>query len=357
MIETERIKVLIVDDSALIRATLKDVISSFDNFEVVGTAADPYIAVHKMKSIKPDVITLDIQMPRMDGITFLKKIMKQHPIPVVVVSSLTAKESEIAIEAYKSGAINVLEKPVYVSDIKHKEWKDNFHESLLAAANSKIQQNKIIHQTEQGNVSRTPSIKSNKSSGVSGSFILIGASAGGTEVINTILSHLDSDCAPVLIVQHMPSQFTPSFADRLNRNSNINVRQAQSGDELQRGLALLAPGDEHMELRNNGFNYFVKLTKDEKVNRHRPSVDVLFRSAKQYSGTNILAILLSGMGKDGAEGMLELKNNNAITIAQDKSSCVVYGMPKEAVKLGAASYSLNINEIIITIKEFSNRFR
>jgi two-component system chemotaxis response regulator CheB len=346
-----KIKVLVVDDSALIRSSLTEIISSFPEFEVIGTAADPYIAVHKMKENKPDVITLDIQMPKMDGLTFLRKIMNQHPIPVVVVSSLTSKDSDIALEAYKSGAISVLEKPVFISELKHNEWKDHFLESLFAAYNSKISKNNTLKTKVNEDLGKTKTKPRNKQT--CNSFILIGASAGGTEVVNTILSHLDSDCAPILIVQHMPPQFTPSFAARLNANSNITVKQAQSGDELERGTALIAPGDMHMELRNNGFNYFVKLTDSEKVNRHRPSVDVLFNSAKQFTGPKKMGIVLSGMGKDGAEGLLELKKSSAITIAQDQNSCIVYGMPKEALKIGAASYSMDIDQIIRTIKDFS----
>lgn len=347
-----KIKVLIVDDSALIRSSLKEVISTFPEFNVIGTAADPYIAVHKMKEEKPDIITLDIQMPKMDGITFLKKIMSQHPIPIVVISSLTSKDSEIALEAYKYGAINVLEKPVFISELKHEEWKAHFHETLMAAANSKVDK-KSLKSTPESNKSSYKIGTSENIKKSCNSIVMIGASAGGTEVINDILSRLDKNTAPVLIVQHMPPQFTSSFAARLNENSNMSVKEAESGDLLERGKALLAPGDKHMELRNNGFNYFVKLTEDEKVNRHRPSVDVMFNSSVRFSGTKKMAIILSGMGKDGAEGLLNLKNNGAITIAQDQKSCIVYGMPKEAVRIGAASYSMDIERIIKTIKDFS----
>ena len=349
-----KIKVLIVDDSALIRKTLTEVISSFDEFEVIGVAADPYIAVHKMKKTKPDVITLDIQMPKMDGLTFLKKIMLQHPIPVIVISSLTAKDSQTALEAYKAGAIDVIEKPVMTSELSHTAWKSGLFESIMTAANS------VVSQSVLNSITRnTDTLKKNTHNPRTGekcsSIILIGSSAGGTEVINSIISNLDENTAPILIVQHMPPQFTGSYADRLNRNSRLLVKEASSGDELAKGLVLLAPGNLHMELKNNGFNFFIKLNNSERVNRHRPSVDVLFRSATEFHGTNMLGIILSGMGKDGAQGMLDLKNNNAITVAQSKESCIVYGMPKEAVKIGAASQSLSIEEIIATIKEFSSQ--
>lgn len=349
-----KIKVLIVDDSALIRKTLTEVISSFDEFEVIGAAADPYIAAHKMKIIKPDVITLDIQMPKMDGLTFLKKIMSQHPIPVIVISSLTAKDSQTALEAYKSGAIDVIEKPIMTSELSHAGWRDKLFESIVTADSSSVSQNILNNITRNTDTLKKQTLDPRTGESCS-SIILIGSSAGGTEVINSILSNLDENTAPILIVQHMPPQFTGSYAERLNRNSRLMVKEAESGDELAKGLVLLAPGDLHMELKNNGFNFFIKLNNLERVNRHRPSADVLFRSASEFHGTNMLGIILSGMGKDGAQGMLELKNNNAETIAQSQESCIVYGMPKEAIRIGAASRSLSIEEIIDAIKVFSSK--
>ncbi len=355
MTAIKKTKVLVVDDSALIRKTLSEVISSFDDFEVIGTAADPYIAVHKMKLVKPDVITLDIQMPRMDGITFLKKIMNQHPIPVIVISSLTSKDSETALAAYKAGAIDVIEKPVMTSELKHKEWRYKLYESIITAANSQINQRVLNQISKITNIERKQTLKP-ASGETCKSIILIGSSAGGTEVINSILSNLDQNTAPILIVQHMPSQFTKSYADRLNHNSALMVKEAVSGDKLANGIVLLAPGDLHMELKNNGFNFFVKLSDQEKVNRHRPSVDVLFNSASEFHGTKMMGIILSGMGKDGANGLLQLKNNDSITIAQSQDSCIVYGMPREAMKIGAASHSLSIDRIIQAIKDFSSKF-
>jgi len=354
MSSRDKIKVLIVDDSALIRQTLDSIISSHKDMEVIGSASDPYIAVNKMKLEKPDVITLDIQMPRMDGLTFLKKIMSQHPIPVVVISSITQKESDIALSAYKLGAISVIEKPVMSSELLQQEWSEKLEDAIITAVNSHLPKFKLT--------TIKPIIAPNKStvipkktSKICNSFILIGSSAGGTEVISKILSKLEPNTSPILIVQHMPVQFTASYAHRLNDNSQLSVKEAVSGDELYKGMALVAPGDQHMEMKNNGFNFFVKLNNNEKVNRHRPSVDVLFNSALKYTSINILAIILSGMGNDGSAGMLKLKKIGAITVAQDSDSSIVYGMPKEALKIGAADYSLSINEIVNTINKFSKR--
>lgn len=351
MIEKRKIKVLVVDDSALIRQTLSKVLSSLPGIEVIATASDPYVAVQKIKTEKPDVITLDIQMPRMDGLTFLKKIMSQHPIPVVVISSLTKKESQIALDAYNYGAICVLEKPAMNNELLHEQWKRELHEAIETADNSKASSKLMKSYTNVSYIKENEAIDRPKSK-VCKSIILIGSSAGGTEVIHSILSQLNENTAPILIVQHMPEIFTTSYAQRLNEGSRLEVKEAQVGDVIRMGRVLLAPGDYHMEIRNNGFDYFVDLNKKEKVNRHRPSVDILFSSALPLSGINIMAIILSGMGSDGAGAMLELKKSGAITIAQSEESAIVYGMPKEAVRLGAADYSLSIENIVDRIKKF-----
>jgi len=352
MISKNKIKVLVVDDSALLRQTLSTIISSEPELEVIGTASDPYIAVSKMKSEKPDVITLDIQMPRMDGLTFLKKIMTQHPIPVVIISSITQKDSSIALSAFKYGAIDVIDKPEMNSALLLKEWKTKLINSITTAAKSNISKYSLGPKIEvkSKNEDLRPAIRNNK---ICNSFILIGSSAGGTEVIFKIISQLGKNTVPILIVQHMPSIFTLSYANRLNDYSELTVREAVSGDELHRGLALVAPGNMHMELKNNGFNYYVETNTNEKVNRHRPSADVLFDSSLKFKGSNIMAIILSGMGNDGSAGMLKLKNTGATTIAQNRESSIVYGMPKEAVKIGAADYSLSIDEIVKMINKFS----
>jgi len=348
------VKVLIVDDSALIRQTLSSIISSENEMEVIGAASDPYVAVSQMKKQKPDVIILDIQMPRMDGLTFLKKIMTQNPIPVVVVSSIAQKDSEVAVEAYRLGAISVIEKPKLGSELMLKAWKSILIDAILTASKSRLNKFRFTKLIRKSLTLEKPT-KQSPSVTVTNSIILIGSSAGGTEVINNILSQLEDNSLPILIVQHMPPFFTSRYSERLNRNSKIQVKEACSGDELQRGVAYIAPGGKHMLLRNNGFNYFVEVNNDEKVNRQRPSVDVLFESALKFTGSKFMAIILSGMGNDGTQGMHKLKSHGAITIAQNEESSIVYGMPKEAFTSGAADHSLSIDSIISKISVFSER--
>jgi len=345
----KKTKVLIIDDSALVRQTLTAIINSSEDYEVIATAGDPYIAVEKMKQQKPDVITLDIQMPQMDGLTFLKKLMNQHPIPVVVVSGIAQENSDTAIEAYKLGAISVLEKPKF-GTATHEEWKSQLLNALYTAARSKLSKIKTLRKVYQKPNPDTGIFTSNQALN---KFVLIGSSSGGTEVIATILSQLPKNTVPILIVQHMPPLFTSSYAQRLDSQSKLHVMEAQNGFELKKGLVLLAPGDKHITLNNNGLNYFIETNENEKVNRHRPSVDVLFKSALRFKASKFMAIILSGMGKDGTEGMLALKEQGAITIAQSEESSIVYGMPKEAIKSGAADYSLNIDRIISKIIAFS----
>jgi len=350
MDQPKKTKVLIIDDSALVRQTLSAIINSSSENEVIATAADPYIAVEKMKQQKPDVITLDIQMPQMDGLTFLKKLMNQHPIPVVVVSGIAQHNSDTAIEAYKLGAISVIEKPKFGLET-HEEWKSQLLNAIYTAARSKLKKIKTLRKNIQIPKPKSAISVSNQALN---KFVLIGSSSGGTEVIAAILSQLPKNTVPILIVQHMPPLFTNSYAQRLDSQSKLEVKEAQNGDELKIGQALIAPGDKHITLNNNGINYFIETNENEKVNRHRPSVDVLFESALRYRASKFMAIILSGMGKDGSEGMLSLKQQGAITIAQSEESSIVYGMPKEAFKSGAADYSLNIDRIISKIIAFSN---
>ena len=343
----EKIKVLIVDDSALIRQTLLSIISSMKNMEVIGTASDPYVAVQLMKKMKPDVLTLDLQMPKMDGLTFLKKIMSQHPIPTVVISSLTSANSKLSNEAYRLGAISVLDKPKF-TDTFHDDWISLLGETLTTAANSNITKRimpvlpTVPDKAPQKNIPQKKNIED---------IILIGSSAGGTEIVNFIVSNLKIDSPPVLIVQHMPEVFTAAYAERLNSNSKIEVREASTGDIVHKGLALVAPGNNHMELKNNGTHYFVDINSKPRVNRHRPSVDMLFNSALNHKGINITAIILSGMGSDGALSMLNLKEKGATTIAQSPESCIVYGMPKSAIEMKAAIHILPPDRIISKINE------
>lgn len=351
MRNNQSIKVLIVDDSALVRQTLIKLLSSLNGIEVIATASDPYSAVHQIKTEKPDVITLDIQMPRMDGLTFLRKIMTQHPIPVVVVSSLTSKESQTALDAYNYGAIAVLEKPNLNDEVMLEQWRNELDEAIRSAAHSKASF-RLIKSYQTRMERHMPSLGSSYNSGIN-KMILIGSSAGGTEVIASVLSSLGKEVAPILIVQHMPEIFTASYASRLNENSNLSVKEAEVGDLIQNNHVFVAPGNQHMEIKNTGLHYVIDLNSFEKINRHRPSVDVLFESANQNRGIQIMAILLSGMGHDGASAMLDIKKTGGVTIAQDEQSSIVYGMPKEAVRIGAADYSLSIKEIVAKIESFS----
>lgn len=349
MTEKTKIKVLIVDDSAFVRKSLHNIINESNVAEVISVASDPYFAVKKIQKEKPDVISLDIQMPRMDGLTFLKKIMSQHPIPVVIVSTLSKKESETALEAYRLGATQVLEKPDIHNDESLNEWKSTYLEAITTASKSRLSN---IFKSKIRPIEKIAH-KNFKDTLPSERIILIGSSAGGTEVINQILNKLDENTVPIAIVQHMPAQFTTSYAERLNRTSKLIVKEAEMGDVMVTGHAYVSPGDNHLIIKRKASGYVLETTNGEKRNRYRPSVDVLFESAYGINGENIMAIILSGMGCDGTESMHTLKNNGAITIAQNENSSIVYGMPRSAYESGAATYSLSINDIINTIKKFS----
>lgn len=318
----KKIKVLVVDDSALVRQSLSRIIEQSNELELLATAADPYFAVAKMKDQKPDVITLDIQMPKMDGLTFLKKIMAQHPIPVVIISSIAKKESEIAVEAYRLGASEVIEKPAFTNDTNYNLWTARFKDAIIAASKSNLSK---IRNYKHLQVEKEPTqdVNINKIVQRNDRLILMGSSAGGTEVINTILSNLPIVTAPIAIVQHMPENFTKSYAERLNKNSLINVSEAKSGDILNYGTAYVAPGNRHLLVSKTGTNLSLELNDGEKVNRHKPSVDALFNSALQLKGKKIMAIILSGMGNDGSTAMMKLKENRAITIAQNEETSVI----------------------------------
>lgn len=336
---TKQIKVLIVDDSAVIRQTLTQMLQRDPKIEVIGTAADPFIAASKIADEIPDVITLDVEMPRMDGITFLKKIMSQHPIPVVVISSLTAKGTESAILAMEYGAVAVLKKP---SSYSLSEDADTIIDAVRSASKAKIRRR------SQQEIARAIKIKTpvhESMARTTDKVIAVGASTGGTEAILTFLQAVPIDSYGIVIVQHMPEMFTRSFAERLNRICDITVKEAAHGDSVIRGRALLAPGNKHMELKRSGARYYVELTDHEPVNRHRPSVDVLFKSTARYAGQNAIGVIMTGMGADGAQGLLEMKNAGAETIAQNEETCIVFGMPKEAIKAGAASKILPLEKI------------
>jgi two-component system, chemotaxis family, protein-glutamate methylesterase/glutaminase len=347
----EKIKVMVIDDSAVVRQTLKSILESDTRIEVVAVANDPYAAAAKLKKVVPDVITLDVEMPRMDGITFLKKLMSQHPIPVVVISTLTTKGAETAIKALEYGAVEVITKPELHTREFIEESKIRLCDAVKAAAQAKVERKRAKPTMVEAKYTADVVIKSN--SGwpahsmikTTEKVVAVGASTGGTEALKVFLESLPSDCPGIVIVQHMPEVFTRSFASRLNAICKISVREAVQGDSVIRGRALIAPGNRHMLLKRSGSRYFVELKDGQLVNRHRPAVDVLFRSVALYAGKNSIGIIMTGMGADGAAGLKEMKDAGASTIAQDEASSVVFGMPKEAIAIGAADKVLSLNKI------------
>jgi two-component system chemotaxis response regulator CheB len=348
----DKIKVLIVDDSALVRQTLVSILESDPQIEIVGVAADPYIAVDKIKECVPDVITLDIEMPRMDGLTFLKKLMSQHPIPVVVISTLTEKGTDSALLALEYGAVEVLAKPKVNTKILLEQSKIELCDKVKAAALANVKRRTFSARTATSEVA--PKLSADAVIGkhtstsmvqTTETVIAIGASTGGTEALRVLLEGFPADCPGIVIVQHMPEMFTKQFAQRLNSLCKVSVKEAENGDKVLRGHVLLSPGGKHMMLKRSGAIYHVEVVDGPLVNRHRPSVDVLFRSVARYAGKNVVGAILTGMGDDGARGMLEMKEAGAHTIAQDENSCVVFGMPKEAIKLGGADKVLPLSDI------------
>ncbi|MGM0530519.1 MAG: protein-glutamate methylesterase/protein-glutamine glutaminase [Bacteroidota bacterium] len=345
-----KIRVLVVDDSAVVRQTLEKIINSDPELEVMGTAADPYLAANKIKKEVPDVITLDVEMPRMDGLTFLKKIMSQHPMPVVIISSLTEKGTRSAIKALEFGAVEIITKPRMDSRKFIQESKIRICDAIKAAAVSTMKRRNVptpsIH-VEPKYTADAVLPKSAAKSMVETTEVVVavGASTGGTEAIAKFLEELPVDSPGIIIVQHMPEQFTRSFAERLDDTCRVTVKEAANGDSLIRGHVLIAPGNYHTLLKRSGARYYVEVKEGPMVNRHRPSVDVLFRSVARYAGRNAMGIILTGMGRDGAAGLLEMKQAGAKTIAQDEKSSVVYGMPKEAIELNAVDKILPLQEM------------
>jgi two-component system chemotaxis response regulator CheB len=348
---SNRIKVLIIDDSAVVRQTLSQIISSDPSLEVMGTASDPYFAAKKIAEEVPDVITLDVEMPRMDGLTFLKKIMTQHPIPVIIISSLTEKGTETAIRALEFGAVDIITKPQVNTKIFFEESKIKICDAVKAAAQARVSRKRItleppVIEPKYSADAMLPPITGSMSMLRTTEYVIaVGASTGGTEALTTFLKAMPLDTPGIVIVQHMPEKFTTSFAARLNEICNITVKEAQDGDSVIRGRALIAPGNYHMLLKRSGAKYYVEVKEGPLVNRHRPSVDVLFRSTARYAGANAVGVIMTGMGDDGAKGMLEMKQAGAKTVAQDEKSCVVFGMPKEAIKLGGVDKILPLDAI------------
>jgi two-component system chemotaxis response regulator CheB len=345
------IRVLVVDDSATVRQTMTEVLGADPRIEVIGTAADPYIATERIEQCVPDVITLDIEMPRMDGLTFLERIMAQHPIPVVICSSLSQAGAASTLRALELGAAEIIAKPRLGTSRFLRESSALICDAVCAAAAAgpprpaprlaepKLTADAVLAKSSRAMIETTDQV------------VLIGASTGGTEALRVVLEALPPDSPGIVIVQHMPEHFTRAFAARIDGLCQISVKEAEHDDTVLRGRALIAPGNQHVLVKRSGARYFVEIRSGPLVSRHRPSVDVLFRSG----GKNALGVLMTGMGDDGAHGLLELKTAGAATIAQDERTCVVFGMPQVAIKLGAADRVLPLDQIAPAIGAFGRR--
>lgn len=336
-----KIRVLIIDDSALIRKLLTEILSSDPQLEVVGTAPDPFIARSKIKQLNPDVLTLDVEMPRMDGITFLSNLMRLRPMPVVMVSSLTQEGAEVTLKALELGAIDFVAKPAVDISKELKAYSDVLCEKVKTAATARV------NTFKQKQSKTTPVCRPHKalSFKTTDQLIAIGASTGGVEAIKEVLLRLPANMPGIVIVQHIPGMFSKSFANRLNALTEIDVCEAEDGQRITTGCAYIAPGDRHLLVVRDGARYICKLSDAAPISRHKPSVDALFLSVAEHVGKNAIGVIMTGMGKDGSQGLLEMRNNNAQTIAQDEASSVVWGMPGEAIKAGAAEHIVPLSKI------------
>lgn len=345
----KKIRVLTIDDSALMRQVLATLLSKDPEIEVIGAAPDPYIAREKIKALSPDVLTLDVEMPKMDGLTFLEKLMRGHPMPVVMVSSLTEAGCQTTLRALELGAVDFITKPKIDLREGMEELAQDLIAKVKAAAVARIRAS-TPNRGAEGSATRSEWRETvyNSSSAMiktTDTIIAIGSSTGGTEAVKQVLEMLPPHTPPILITQHMPERFTKTWADRLNSLCRISVKEAQDGDSVLPGHALIAPGNYHMTLVRSGARYTVRINQEPPVNRHRPSVDVMFASVARYAGANAIGVILTGMGGDGAKEMLTMKQAGAFTIAQDEASCVVFGMPKEAIKAGAVDKVLPLDDI------------
>ena len=350
----KKIKVLIIDDSALVRQTLCDILNSDPEIEVIGSAADPILAAERMRSVIPDVITLDVEMPRMDGLTFLQKLMSQHPIPVVMCSSLAESGSDTALKALEYGAVDIITKPKMGTKQFIEESRTRICDAVKGAAAARLGPLRTMHTMKEVSPKYTADVimeKPNTKAMIQTTekVVVVGASTGGTEALRIFLEALPEDTPGIVIVQHMPENFTAAFAKRLDSICRVTVKEAQDNDTVVRGRALIAPGNHHVLLKRSGARYYVEIKDGPLVSRHRPSVDVLFRSAARYAGKNAVGVIMTGMGDDGAHGMKEMFDAGAVTIAQDEASCVVYGMPHEAVKLGGVNKVMPLQNIAFEV--------
>lgn len=339
------VKVLIVDDSAVVRKILSQQLAQHEGIEVIATAPDPYVARDKIVALEPDVLTLDVEMPRMDGITFLRKLMKYHPMPVIILSSLTPKGGKMAIEALAAGAVEVMCKPGPAYSVS--EACNALVEKIKAASRARVDRQPSVQNAEptrQLHMTKT----TNK-------ILVIGASTGGVQALTRVLSALPPDAPGTLVVQHMPAQFTTSFAERLNNECVVTVKEAADGDSVIPGHVLIAPGGFHMLLQRSGANYHVTVKDGPHVCHQKPSVEVLFNSVAKYGGANAVGAILTGMGNDGAAGLLKMRQNGAHTLAQDEASSIVFGMPKEAIQLGAAEKVVPLSDVAQTLIHFAQQ--
>lgn len=331
MPRSRKVRVLVVDDSAVVRGILSRQLDGCKSIEVVGTAPDPYVARDLIVQLEPDVVTLDVEMPRMDGITFLRKLMTYHPVPVVIVSSLTPEGGELALEAMEAGAVEVVAKPGPSYTVG--DMTEQLAEKVVAASRARLA------------LPRTARINRLALTKTTNKVVAIGASTGGTRALQEVLVAMPPNSPGIVAVLHMPEHFTAAYAERVNGLAAIEVREARNGDSVTRGRALIAPGNKHTVLTRSGASYRVLVKDGPQVNHQRPSVDVLFKSVSRYAGSNAVGILMTGMGTDGAQGLLQMREAGAGTIVQDEKTCVVYGMPAEAVRLGAADKVLPLQEI------------
>lgn len=360
---TEKIRVMIVDDSALVRQVVSQALAREPGIEVIATASDPVFALEKMKAQWPDVLVIDIEMPRMDGISFLKKLMAERPTPVVVCSSLAESGAQATFDALAAGAVSIITKPKAGLKNFLEDSANDIVSAVRAAARANV---RLLARPAGAAAAPALQLRPKNTADVilaagNGSamartteqVIAIGTSTGGTQALEAVLTRLPATCLGIVVVQHMPEKFTAMFAERLNALCAIEVREAKNGDRVTPGRALIAPGGKHMLLKRSGAQYLVDVVDGPLVNRHKPSVDVLFRSVARFAGSNALGIIMTGMGDDGARGLKEMHDAGAKTVAQDEASCVVFGMPKEAIKLGAADQVLPLERIPETINAFS----
>ena len=358
---SEKIKVMIVDDSALVRQVVSQALSREPGIEVIATASDPVFAIDKLRANWPDVIVLDIEMPRMDGISFLRKIMTERPTPVIICSSLAESGAQATFDAMAGGAVTIITKPKAGLKAFLEDSSNDIVQAVRAAARANLRA--LPRGTSSPANLNRPKLTADviispgaptAMARTTDQLIAIGTSTGGTQALEAVLTRLPATCLGIVIVQHMPEKFTAMFAERLNNICEIEVREGQNGDRVMPGRALIAPGGKHMMLKRSGAQYVVEVVDGPLVNRHKPSVDVLFRSVAKFAGSNALGIIMTGMGDDGARGMKEMHDAGAKTIAQDEASCVVFGMPKEAIKLGAVDQVMPLNRIPDAMIAYTN---